>query len=146
MGLFNWLFGRKDKKQNPEQDKAYRDTLYSRMGGPAPKRALNMPYNPQYRDSCQNTDDGFLTSAAVAYATDSTVLGALAGGNIAGAMVGDMLNDSDNSRNDTDFGGGSGGGSGASGNYDSDNSSSYDSGSDSSSYDSGSSDSGSSFD
>lgn len=38
-------------------------------------------------------DDGFLTSMIVGYMTDSTMIGTAAGGNIMGAMVGDMLND-----------------------------------------------------
>ena len=48
-------------------------------------------------DAPKKDDDGnFLTSAAIAYATNSTLLGGVMGGNFAGAMVGDMLNDSEN--------------------------------------------------
>jgi hypothetical protein len=40
-------------------------------------------------------DDGFLESMAIGYLTDSTFAGTLLGGNLPGAMIGDMLNDSD---------------------------------------------------
>jgi hypothetical protein len=40
-------------------------------------------------------DDGFLESMAIGYLTDSTFVGTLLGGNLPGAMIGDMLNDSD---------------------------------------------------
>lgn len=58
-------------------------------------------------------DDGFLNSMMMGYMTDSTVLGTLHGGNLLGAMIGDMMNDNDKP---TEFGGGSFGG-GASGSY-----------------------------
>lgn len=38
-------------------------------------------------------DDGFVESMVLGYVTDSTVLGTLGGGNMVGAMIGDMLND-----------------------------------------------------
>jgi hypothetical protein len=60
-------------------------------------------------------DDGFLTSMAIAYMTDSTLIGAMAGGNIMGAMVGDMLHPDDNP------GGGEFGGAGAGGDIDNNN-------------------------
>ena len=44
----------------------------------------------------QSGDDGFLTSMAVAAATDNAMLGMVVGGNPAGAIIGDMLNQSDN--------------------------------------------------
>lgn len=38
------------------------------------------------------TDDGFATSVIVAAVTDSALLGVAVGGNLAGAIVGDLLN------------------------------------------------------
>jgi len=40
-------------------------------------------------------DDGFLESMALGYMTDSTMMGTLLGGNLPGAMIGDMLNNAD---------------------------------------------------
>jgi hypothetical protein len=48
-----------------------------------------------YREVRDDSDDGFLTSMAMGYATDSTMMGTVLGGNMMGAMIGDMLNDSD---------------------------------------------------
>ena len=87
-------------------------------------------------------ESNFLTSMAVAAVTDSTVAGALVGGDIFGAIVGDALNDS-NSNSDSGFDGGFGGGDfsggGSGGSWDDSSSSSSDSYDSSSSYDSGSS-------
>lgn len=64
-------------------------------------------------------DDGFLTSMALGYMTDSTVLGTAIGGNFAGAMIGDMLNNNDEIKQDfRGFDGGKFGGSGQSGSWD----------------------------
>lgn len=71
----------------------------------APPPPVPPNFNPKYRTSYhkpvesirQSDDDGFLTSMIVAEVTDSTLLGVAIGGNIAGAIVGDMLNDSDDS-------------------------------------------------
>ena len=41
-------------------------------------------------------DDNFLTSVAMGYATNSTIMGTALGGNPLGAMIGDMMNDSEN--------------------------------------------------
>ena len=68
-----------------------------------------------------NEDDGgdFLLSALVAYSTDSTMLGAIVGGDLMGAIVGDLLNNDDSSSSissdssSCDFGGGDFGGGGA---------------------------------
>jgi hypothetical protein len=43
-----------------------------------------------------NDDGDFITSAAIAYATDSTIAGAAFGGNLAGAIIGDSLRDGGN--------------------------------------------------
>jgi hypothetical protein len=40
-------------------------------------------------------EDGFITSAVVGYATDSALLGVLVGGDITGAILGDLFNDED---------------------------------------------------
>lgn len=58
-------------------------------------------------------DDGFLASMALGYMTDSTLMGTMLGGNMMGAVVGDMLNDSDRKSEDNVMSGGSFGGSGA---------------------------------
>jgi len=62
-----------------------------------------------------NEDESFLNSMLIAYLTDNTLIGSAFGGNITGAIIGDMLNDSDNI---TEFGGGEFGGSGAGGSWD----------------------------
>lgn len=50
----------------------------------------------QVAESKRITDNSdFALSMAVAAATDSTILGVMAGGDMAGAVIGDMLNDSD---------------------------------------------------
>lgn len=64
-------------------------------------------------------DDGFLTSMALGYMTDSTLLGTALGGNMAGAMIGDMLNNNEPKQELEGFGGGEFGGGGASGGFDS---------------------------
>jgi hypothetical protein len=71
----------------------------------------------RHREVCSE-DDGFLTSMALGYMTDSTLLGTALGGNVMGAMIGDMLNDSDSNKQFNGFGGGSSGGAGASGTWD----------------------------
>lgn len=49
----------------------------------------------QYREVPSNTDDGFLESMLMGYATDSAAMGRMLGGNSLGAMLGDMMNESD---------------------------------------------------
>jgi hypothetical protein len=63
-------------------------------------------------------DDSFLESAVIAYVTNSTILGTALGGNVMGAMVGDMLNNTDSNKEFEGFGGGDFGGVGAEGSYD----------------------------
>lgn len=66
-------------------------------------------------------DDGFLTSMALGYMTDSTLLGSALGGNIMGAMIGDMLNNNDEPQHESQgFGGGNFGGAGSGGSWDDD--------------------------
>jgi len=136
MNLFKRLFGK--NKSDKQSALVQKKTIRKYVGQSCP------PSSATRKDN----DDGFLTSMVVAQATDNAALGYLAGGNITGALIGDMLN---NSGNDIvsdsagcEFGGGGSGGdwnsssdSGSSSLYDS--GSSYSSGSDSSSYDSGSS-------
>lgn len=108
----------------------------------APPPPVPPRYDKSYRTKPQpirareSDDDGFLTSMAIASLTDSTLLGAAVGGNVAGALIGDMLNDSDstssNDNNFHSFGGGDFGGGGAGDSWDN-NDSSYDSSYDSSS-------------
>ena len=45
--------------------------------------------------SNNNTDDGFLQSMLLGYMTNSTMMGSLMGGNPLGAMIGDMMNNSE---------------------------------------------------
>lgn len=52
------------------------------------------------REVPSNSDDGFLTSMALGYATDSTILGSVLGGNPIGAMIGDMLRQDESPSND----------------------------------------------
>jgi hypothetical protein len=64
-------------------------------------------------------DDGFLTSMALGYMTDNTLLGTALGGNMMGAMIGDMLNNNDEPKQEFQgFGGGDFGGGGAGGSWD----------------------------
>jgi len=51
------------------------------------------------REIVQNDD--FLTSAMIGYATDSAIMGQMAGGSLAGGMVGEMLRDENKSVEDT---------------------------------------------
>lgn len=48
----------------------------------------------------ESNDGNFLTSMLVAEVTDSALLGTIVGGDPLGAIVGDMINDSDNSSDD----------------------------------------------
>lgn len=86
-------------------------------------------YDNYYKKRETNTierkdDDDFLTSLVIGYATDSSLTGALLGGNALGAMLGDSLNNSDetvttnNDNNPVEFGGGDFGGAGATGDFD----------------------------
>lgn len=73
-------------------------------------------YMKNYFRTREVTDDGFLTSMAIGYMTDNADLGMMMGGNPVGAMVGDMLNNTDDQiQVDTqqDFGGGQMGGAGS---------------------------------
>lgn len=49
------------------------------------------------REVVSHQDDGFLTSMAIGYMTDNTLMGTAVGGNMMGAMIGDALNNSDES-------------------------------------------------
>jgi hypothetical protein len=74
-----------------------------------------------FRQREVSQDDGFLTSMAMGYMTDSTLLGTALGGNMTGAMIGDMLNNNDEPKHEfKGFGGGDTGGGGAGGTWDDD--------------------------
>ena len=62
-------------------------------------------------------DDSFIESMLIAYFTDSTIMGAGIGGNIAGAFIGEMLADNSQAQQ-VDMGGGDFGGGGAGGTWD----------------------------
>lgn len=51
-------------------------------------------YVRNYFDNREVKDDGFLTSMAVGFVTDDVMLGTAIGGNLTGAIIGEMLNDS----------------------------------------------------
>jgi uncharacterized membrane protein YgcG len=91
---------------------------------PFEKRSQYRLANESVTHEVKTDDSGdFFTSALIGYATDSAILGGLAGGDMLGGIVGDMLNDSSSSSFDFgsssdssssfDFGGGDGGGGGA---------------------------------
>lgn len=88
----------------------------------------------------KNNDGDFVTSMAVAAATDNAMVGYLVGGSLSGALVGDALSHSSHSSSSSDSSSSDWGSSSSSNDssYDSGSSSSWDSGS-SSSFDSGSS-------
>lgn len=58
-------------------------------------------YVDEYFDRREPSDDGLLTSIAVGYMTDSTLIGTMVGGNLLGAIIGDELRDLSNHPNDT---------------------------------------------
>jgi hypothetical protein len=69
-------------------------------------------YVKQYFNHREDTNQGdFAVSMAIAYATDSTLMGTALGGNVLGAAIGDALNDTD------EFSGGEFGGAGAGGTW-----------------------------
>lgn len=57
-------------------------------------------YVDEYFDRREPTDDGLLTSMAIGYMTDSTLIGTMAGGNLLGAVIGEELRDLSNQSND----------------------------------------------
>ena len=61
-------------------------------------------------------DDGFLQSMALGYITDSAIIGSM-GGNMAGAIIGEMLNNDQNDQNNAAGGGGDFGGGGSGGSW-----------------------------
>lgn len=71
-------------------------TNYFRNREVLPDRSYNRTYQT-------HSDDGFLTSMAMGYMTDSMLLGTLIGGHMPGALVGQMLRDSsdNHSHNET---------------------------------------------
>ena len=95
---------------------------------------------PTSNTTNKNNDGDFVTSMAVAAATDSAMVGYLVGGNLSGALVGDALGHSSHSSSSSDSSSSDWGSSssGSDSSYDSGSSSSWDSGS-SSGFDSGSS-------
>ena len=73
------------------------------------------------REISENNE--FLTSIALGYITEDALLGSMLGGNITGVVIGDLLNNNDELKQEfREFGGGDFGGSGASGSWDNINS------------------------
>ncbi len=66
----------------------------------------------------KSSDDGFVDSMIMGYVTNDALMGTVLGGNPAGAMLGDMLNNSEEAPSRVEGGGGEFGGGGASGNFD----------------------------
>ena len=102
-------------------------TIKDKNGLYVTKDEDNIAYmNNYFKKREVSGDDGFLASMAIGYMTDSTLMGAALGGNIAGAMLGDMMNSGDNSTqtqkdNVEFFGGGQGGGAGSGGSFETNN-------------------------
>lgn len=63
--------------------------------GAKPKPVQPSQYETSRTVSVEDNHSDFATSLAVAYATDSAILGMAVGGDPVGAMVGDALNDSE---------------------------------------------------
>jgi hypothetical protein len=70
-------------KRTPKKD-SYKTSTNSRPS-----------YSDRSSNSYQENTPDFLTSMVIANATDSAVIGTLIGGDPVGAMIGDMMNDSD---------------------------------------------------
>lgn len=113
MNWFKKLFGSKESQKKQEHNQlTYPSSTgyisYVPTGRTAETRYVDVSnYNNQNN---QNNDD-FLTSMMVAQATDSAALGMLMGGDVGGAIIGDMLNTNDStpsydsgSSNDSSFG------------------------------------------
>jgi len=60
---------------------------------PAPPLPPRRPQEVVSRQPAEQSGDSFLTSAAIAYATDNAAIGGMIGGDILGGIVGDAMND-----------------------------------------------------
>jgi hypothetical protein len=58
-------------------------------------------YVKDYYKNREATDDGFFDSMVIANLTNSTLMGTLLGGNPAGALIGDMMNNSEEIQNNS---------------------------------------------
>jgi len=76
------------EKKYPEIDLTYTKLYPEIQRGHTEFKAKEKEFREQY----PNSDDSFIHSLMIGYITDSTVMGSVMGGNIMGAMVGDMLN------------------------------------------------------
>ncbi len=103
---------------NDTEAKEYMENYFSHreVGAKIPNKLnynqkvlIREKYN-EYKKSYPNEDDSFINSLIIGYLTDNEVLGYVFGGDILGAMIGDALNNSDDS---FEFGGGEFGGAGA---------------------------------
>lgn len=93
MNWFTKLFSKKGVEAKAPTKKPVAKDGVSQMKPYVRRTARTAPRQDVHYREDDNGAEEFLTSAAVAYATDSVVLGALAGGSITGAIVGDILND-----------------------------------------------------
>ena len=113
MNLFFWKH-----KEKPEviKQECYDKLPPHRQVNYIPTKEQPTHYVDRVDRSASSGDDGFITSAIIGYATNSTMLGTLGGGNLAGAFVGEMLH-GDDTQPDPQYGGGTTGGGGASGSF-----------------------------
>jgi hypothetical protein len=107
---------------NDTEAKEYMESYFSHreVGAKVPNKLTSRQkvlvrdkYN-EYKKSYPTEDDSFINSLIIGYLTDSGALGYVFGGDILGAMIGDALNNSDDS---FEFGGGESGGGGAGGSW-----------------------------
>ena len=88
MNLFFWKH-----KEKPEviKQECYDKLPPHRQVNYIPTKEQPTHYVDRVDRSASSGDDGFITSAIIGYATNSTMLGTLGGGNLAGAFVGEMV-------------------------------------------------------
>jgi len=91
-----YLQAMEELKTKRAELKSSRNPVISETVKPGPYREVLSTTTTQVAESTRITDESnFALSVAVAAATDSTILGAAIGGDLTGAVIGDMLNDSD---------------------------------------------------
>ncbi|SMP75840.1 hypothetical protein SAMN06265222_12023 [Neorhodopirellula lusitana] len=92
-----WLFGVHDSAPLSTRRRTATKARPKALQSP---QAIHHPNVVMEIPQAEQDDSDPLVSGVVAYATDSTLLGYVAGGSLPGAIVGDMLNDDDQSSND----------------------------------------------
>lgn len=98
-GLFHIWHGEIEKRQYLKRIKEFTPTTktitHKDRNGLYVAHNGEDQYVDKYFDNREVRDDSFLTSLAVAYATDNSLIGTMVGGNPMGAMFGDMMNTND---------------------------------------------------